>query len=599
MDKYIVIKNGLVLTLDRKSQAGYFNIIVKNNKIFIVDVDGKFNEKEFRSQNPDAEIIDAANRIVMPGFFNSKLVSSYSLNKIFFKKCTYENLSSWLSLRLIDKYLTNIENAELLKALFKISYDRSLRNGEIFINEASYSVNKDFFDIYFTNSDWVKQYYNLTIEDTAVFSDLRGQEKFLSMGFRIDEDINNYFLSAIKKTLSGYKMKLFIEASFSHKMFESMKKIFGKPFINALSEKELITSGTILSNPTHLSLSEIDILKRKGANILISASDYINFYNKKIDFEDLISSEINLIIGTGFIGNDILSELKILSCLVRRNCLSSESLMKMAIHNPSLVFGIENVTGSIERNKSADMIFFSLDDIRNTMTLPEIESESLCEFVIQNLSVKDISEVIVKGEVLIKNKKNSATHIDPAQKKAGEISNRIYAAGKYHEFKEKYLMRGRVDKLSNENIDEPDKSKQEIYVDMTEIEEYLGEGEFTILGAREEEFGKPREKLKDEFKKISISLKQIDSIENELNLFDDVEEPQQVFKLILPGKGAKKDKIIEVKDTAEIDQNESDNITLSYSEIETQTEEEEKEDDLKKTPVQFKEKKLKFGFTDE
>jgi len=46
VDNYIIIKNGLVLTLDRKGQTGYFNIIIKNNKIFLIDYEKKFNEKK-------------------------------------------------------------------------------------------------------------------------------------------------------------------------------------------------------------------------------------------------------------------------------------------------------------------------------------------------------------------------------------------------------------------------------------------------------------------------------------------------------------------------------------------------------------------------
>ena len=106
MEDFIVIKNGLVLTLDRKGLAGYFNILVRNGKIYLIDYEKKFNEKEVKAKYPDAVIIDASDRIIMPGFFNSSLISSYALNKYFFRKCTYENINSWLSLKLIEKFLS-------------------------------------------------------------------------------------------------------------------------------------------------------------------------------------------------------------------------------------------------------------------------------------------------------------------------------------------------------------------------------------------------------------------------------------------------------------------------------------------------------------
>ncbi len=399
MDKFTVIKNGLVLTLDRKSQAGYFNIIIRNNKIFLIDYENKFNEKEFKSKNPEAEIIDAKNKLVMPGFFNSRLVSAYGLNKAFFSKCTYENLSSWHSLKLIGRFLSDIENTEVLRDLLKISYGRSLRNGEIFINESTPFIKKDFFDVYFTDSEWVKQYYNLTTYDYTILDDLMGQESFLSLGFKPDEDINNYSLSSIKKSLSGYKLKVFIDAALSQNTFESTKKVFGKTFINVLSEMDLISPGTIISNPINLNEQEIEILRKKKCILLISPSDYVNLNYLRTDLNLLFESGLSIITGTGFTGSDLLSELKVLSMLLQRNSINYENILQTAIFNASVVFGVSNVTGSIERNKSADLILFDLEDTRNTFTLPELNTESLCQFVIQNLTVKDISDVYDKGRV--------------------------------------------------------------------------------------------------------------------------------------------------------------------------------------------------------
>ncbi|MBK8550817.1 MAG: amidohydrolase family protein [Ignavibacteria bacterium] len=545
MDKFTVIKNGLVLTLDKKGQTGYFNIIIRNGKIFLIDYERKFNEKEFKLKNPESEIIDAKDKLIMPGFFNSKLVSSYSLNKVFFKKCSYQNISSWLSLKLVDRYLTQLENSGTLKDLLKLSYLRSLQNGEIFVNESSISIEKDFFDIHFTDFEWIRQYYNLTSYDYKISP---GQEGKISYGFISDENINNYSLSSIRKNLSGKKLKLFIEASLSEKSFDSIKKVFGRSFINVLSDMDLVSADTIISNPTHLNPVEIDILKQRRSSIIISPSDYVNLSYKKIDFDELILSGINMIIGTGYTGNDILSELKIFSTLISRNILSYESILQLAVYNPSLVFGVSNLTGSLERNRSADMIFFDLKDLRNTVTLPDTDRENVSEFIIQNLTSKDISDVLIRGEALIRDGKDQINFIESGQNKSYEISQKLYSAGKYFEFKEKYLMRGRVDKL-NENMTEEEEKKEEIFVDMTETGEYVGEGEFTILGAKEDEFEKPRERDIPKTEK-QFNLKEIKSLEKDMNLFEGLEDTEEIIKPVKAKKKIVPDKII-TEDTDE------------------------------------------------
>lgn len=518
MENFIVIKNGIVLTLDRKGSAGYFNIVVRNEKIYLIDYEKKFNEKEFIAKYPDAIIIDASDKIIMPGFFNSKLISSYSLSKYFFRKCSYENINSWLSLKLTDRFLLAKENSALQNELFRIAHARSLMNGEIFINECSSSITSEFFDKYFSDSDMMKQYFNLNVYDYGLLTGMINPERNISLGFKADEDINNYSLASMKKVLSGNKLRLFIEASLSQKTFESVNKDFGKPFISVLSEMELLSQGTVICNPTHLIHSELEILKKRRSTILVSPSDYLNLQDRKTDLDEIFLSGLNIITGTGYTGESIFSELKILSSLISKNIISSEDLLKTAVLNPSLLFGISNITGSIERNKSADMNILSLDDLRNVPAVPETESEILSDFIIRNLSAKDISDVIIKGRVLVRNNKLLTDDPSLLRKRSEEISSRIYSEGKYFEYKEKYLMRGRVDKLESEA---QNKEFKEIFVDMNITDsEYTGEGEFTILRIKEEEYEQARGKADiDE----SSNIEEISSTEDDLDFLDEKE----------------------------------------------------------------------------
>lgn len=600
MDEYIIIKNALVLTFDRKKNTGYFNILIRNKKIFLIDFENKFNEKEFISKYPDAVIIDAKDKLVMPGIFNSRLISSYSLNKIFFKKCSYENINSMLSLKSIERFLSAEGNEALMNELLKISFQISLRNGELFLCENSNTFNRDFCKKYFTDTDWIKQYFNLAIYDYTLLQENNPSENIISIGFKSGEEINNYSLTSMKKALSGKKLKLIIEASLSGITYESLKADFGKPYMNVLSELELISPLTVIVNPTNINLYETEILKKKNASVLICPSDFINLSDKKSDLDRLMSSGLNVIVGTGYTGRSVLSELKILSSHISKSNLKYEHLMKTVTHNPSHIFGISNLTGSIERNKSADLIMFSLSDFRSQLTLPEIENEMLCEFIIQNLSEKEITDVILKGEILIRDRKDCAEFEETAFKKIKQISDKIYAAGNYFEYKEKYLMRGRVDKINIDN-DKTEEKQEEIFVDMTETADiYLGEGEFTIIGAREEEFEKEREKNVPEV----INLKEITSFE-ELDLFEGAESeiPEaEIRSRIRLSEPVKKSKEIIEHSKKSIKTDEELKMTETIpapplTEEEKKSETDPQENIEEKSALKLK--KLKFGFGEE
>ena len=376
----------------------------------------------------------------------------------------------------------------------------------------------------------------------------------------------------------------------SQSTFDSTKKIFGKHFISVLADAELITSNTVISNPTHLNAYEIEILAKRNSTVLISPSDQINLSLSKSYADNLIGAGVNVITGTGNTGSDILSELKIFSSLIPRNNISFEQIMQTAIYNPSLVFGISNVTGSVERNKSADLILFDISDLRNIWTMPVIRPEDICEFIINNLTVRDISDVIIKGESILRNGKILNGDYDNAIISAKEISSKLYAAGKYFEYREKYLMRDRVDKLrTSGGEDEPDeKPKQEIFVDMVETGEYVGDGEFTILGAKEEDFEKPREREETEPRVI---IEEISSLESGLNLFTESDAVRQIPKKRAFKKDIKNEKAIrkEEKKLSEMD----DEVKTEDKNVEP-VEENETENDSK-----FQKVKLKFGFKED
>ncbi|MBV6480009.1 MAG: 5'-deoxyadenosine deaminase [Ignavibacteria bacterium] len=601
MDKLIVIKNGLVVTLDRNKSAGFFNIVIRNGKISLVDKDKKFSEKEFLIKYPDAEIIDAQDKLVFPGFFNSRLVSSYSFNKVFFKKCSYENINSWVSLKSIDRFLSSNENSDFVYDLLNISYAVSLLNGELFISENSKSFPEEFINKNFADRNWIKQYFNLVFFDYTLIPENIPDEKFISVGFKTDDEINNYSLSSMKKAAGDKSMKLFIEASLSSKTFEAVKKDFGKRFINVLADMEMISSNSVIVNPVILNSSEIEFLKKKNAYVLICPSDYLNLSDKKPDLDELLMSGIKIMIGTGLTGNNILAELKTLSLMLGKGIMKFESLIKTAILYPSFFFGVSNLTGSIERNKSADFVLFNLDDLRNRLTMPELNQELLCEFMINNLSVNDISDVFIKGEKAVCENKivNVSDTVNP--NRLTEIANRIYKEGKYFEFKEKYLMRSRVDSINLENKELED-VKPEIFVDYTDTTEiYLGEGEFTIKGKKEEDFEKERKEVKTG----DVMPKEISSLEDDLNLLEDLEEEQdaltefQTSKESDPaGKISKelKEKSLKIK----IDSGKTEEISEHTDSVLTEkTHGEKTQEESEKEKTVFKKSKLQFGFGDE
>ncbi len=123
MTEFKIIKNALCLTFDSLNRIGKYTIILKGNRIFDIEYNNSNIEDEtLLKKYPTATVYDAENKILVPSFLNSFKNSSYILSGVFFRNVKYDDLTTNLSLRLIDNYFLKNENSEDLLNLFRVSF---------------------------------------------------------------------------------------------------------------------------------------------------------------------------------------------------------------------------------------------------------------------------------------------------------------------------------------------------------------------------------------------------------------------------------------------------------------------------------------------
>ena len=587
MDNYIVIKNGLVHTLDGKGSCGQYNILVKNGKIISVDQTGKLTNEHIASNYPDAEIINAKDKIILPGFINSSFNSSYLLSGVFFKRNLYDNIHSNISLNLIDRYFASPENRSDLEVLLETSYLKALLNGETSLAEFSTYILKDFYTGFIENNEYIKQGIIFTSWEDKLAGYLSEKKMPHLFGFKIEDEVNTYSINAIKKYLSGPYTKVCLDVLSSYKIAEQVQNSFGKSVVNLLSQYGLLSSDVILTNPIYVNEEDINILKEGGANIVFNITDYRKLSKRNIDFEVFLKSGINISIGTGYLGRNIFSELKSLAELVYHFGVSYDMLVKMITKNPANVLGMPGVNGSISDDEDANLVMFDLSDFRNLMSIPDMDCEKLSEFVIENLSVADISDVFVRGEHVVSDYKATFPIDENARDRIDGLKEKIFEVGNYFHFKEKYLMRKRVSDISlSENAGEvstegvsDDKNLEYLKAEDAEGNTggLEGDGEFKVVGVKKDGLFSSGEELPGNREKELFTINEITTFKNGLKIFSE--------KDFSVHRENKRDEV--VKQDYETEDVEKSNSTNH------------KNKDEESSKVKLKKSKLKFGFSDD
>jgi cytosine/adenosine deaminase-related metal-dependent hydrolase len=591
MDKFIIIKNGLVQTFDAESRTGYFNIIIKNDRIFKIDYENELSkESVIFSRYSGAQIIDAKDKLIIPSFINSFLNSSFSLSRFFLNICNYSNLNENVSLNLIEKYFANPENKINLKNLVAFTYFKSLYNGESCIVDTSKLINKDFLIENFK--------YNFLSSIDVVFATYENElDQFLDehkiyhiIGIKNEDGINNYSLNSFKKLLGTGNKKLLFEVVQKPDSNELFRQTFSKSLVRVLKDNDLLSSKTIFVNPVFLHSEDIDNLEANFANVVICPSDLMRLAEKQMEIEDFFNNNINLSLGTGLTGFDILSEVKVFSNLFKKTGTSYESILKLVTTKAAKTFGKECDAGSIEQGKLANIIFFDLSVIHNLLNVPEIDSERISEFIIEYLTVKDISDVLIKGSFVKRN--YQCKFYDPEMLKQIHctLSKKVFEVGKYFEFKEKYMRRKRVKELSNRIRDTKETvitgygsySEEELISDNND---FISENEFKIIGTYKNDLSFNNSDIFGFNPERTVEILEINTLESGLKLFEEEE--------IDSGKSKENDSFNNSPVKKKQD------IKASVQKVSVNSKEKEgleKDDDKK---VVFKKEKLRFGFSDD
>ena len=103
--------------------------------------------------------------------------------------------------------------------------------------------------------------------------------------------------------------------------------------------------------------------------------------------------------------------------------LTAKKKKKMATINGAKLLGLEDKIGSIEVGKDADLILVNIEEkLDNITMLPNLNTISN---LVYNVSSKNVETTMVKGKILMKNRKMDEALVKQVIQKCDEIVKRL------------------------------------------------------------------------------------------------------------------------------------------------------------------------------
>jgi len=226
--------------------------------------------------------------------------------------------------------------------------------------------------------------------------------------------------------------------------------MFSKPIVKLLDEYSLVDSNTAFINPLYLSYDELKTISEKGASVIICPRDLLNFSNRYFPIDDIIGSNIKFSIATGWLGEDIFKEIRIFRNKFKELNISSSVLLKAVTEVPHKMFFGEYAECrdyGIAPGNPANLSFIDLRDIRFQFYPESMEHSHVYDFLIDNVSASNFSDIMLNGEFKIRNYEFMSLDESEVIKSAYETRNMLYKTAKYEEISERQKNRKSVDKI--------------------------------------------------------------------------------------------------------------------------------------------------------
>ena len=323
-----------------------------------------------------------SDHILLPGLINVHTHSSMSLLKGYADDL---QLETWL-----NDYIWPAESKF-------VSYDFVLDGSELAIAEMIKGGTTTFNDMYFFPEATAKSVENLGIRANIGLVVMEfpsnyanDPQEYLNKGFEFRDNwrdnklistsiaphapysVSNSTFELINTYAEQLNLTIHTHLHETRNEIEESIKQFGSTPIERLSELGLLGPKLMAAHCVHLSENDIYQLKSNGVSVLCNVSSNMKLGSGFVDVYKLINNNINIAIGTDSSASnnrlDMFSEMRSMALNNKALTMKSEFLkpsevLKMATINGAKALGLDHITGSIVKNKYADIIAVNLDRI--------------------------------------------------------------------------------------------------------------------------------------------------------------------------------------------------------------------------------------------
>lgn len=403
-DSKKIIANGFVFTGDAQNRAGRIALLLVNDRI----TDTGKHSDVLKRLHPDAEVIDATGKVILPGFIDAHFSGESFLLHYF---TLGHPISKWKRVPNIRKtleYIHETASLEELSAMYRLAYFAALRSGITTVAE----FGMDYLDFSFRAAFDSMQRAELrgfiglhNADQIEAARKMNDPSIKFALVIENEADITTYGLQSTIRTAKEYQWPIILHLGQTPEGFETIKRNFRTSIIQFYNEYRLFDLPIHIAHLVNYEEQDYDILAKSKRPLIISPSAIMNKGNVTPPLEELSKHKIPFALGTDWGNPAPLENLRAYSSMLQSLSLPPEkpfSLLALHTRNAAQALGIAAETGSIETGKKADLVFLDASDFRLHGALREDNPETSLRILLEEAGSHDVCDVIINGEFYVR-----------------------------------------------------------------------------------------------------------------------------------------------------------------------------------------------------
>jgi len=391
MNSTKILAGGYVFSCNDRKEAGLFNIAIRANLIIELsrDLDG------MKRKYPEAEVVDADGRIILPSFFNAHFHPEAILCRCVEPK---KPISQWR-----DESLLNLESSleaqseAFFEKLYHLAFFSTLQCGAAGI---AFSLIGD--------EAGVRGMYSalkLAGIDAIAFAESDSQTAFLKRVIDMhlksgsvipyQKDLTLFGLSAVSRINAESPGWIMAHADESEEDILVTKSNFNSGLVQLLKKSKLLGGTTILIGLNGTQSNSLKAAKNENAKIVLTPSE-LTFQN----FKSIRNYFDRFAIGSNWKTPGLFGELK---QLLEFGLPPQEALNSATRYGADL-FNMGSRVGTVEAGKLANLTFVDAGKF-SARRIEKFSPEEAAFAFIEDYTDSDVSDVMLEGEFVYKDRK--------------------------------------------------------------------------------------------------------------------------------------------------------------------------------------------------